>query len=307
MRFSQHIKKGFIVAGIAVPLCFMNIANLRAADSGSPDYLAIIAKNTTDILAKVNGIPDYLDAMGKFILSWMAPEKSPTIAKMQENFDLLGQVLVQNPISQIAGQKQVMADIVGKTPDDFIGDTRAPILTAIPNINDLSYASLLGSPPAAKGPFSAYNYIKNASGVNIRHIVPRPDWSKTNAMNPYQQLYYQYFNTITAIESFSAYVLSNAAIESQNGGQSSSALQDALVTQASASTWIAEIGSEELGKVLRQILVFQSQTYVLLTQLVQTQKQQLTATVMTNSLLILNNRINENYLAARAQGIAPTA
>lgn len=307
MRFSKQIKKVSIVLGLAVPLCFINAANLRAADAGGPDYLQIIANNTTAILDKVNGIPDYLTAMGKFIVSWMDAEKSTTMSKMQENFDILGQVLIKNPSTQLSGQQQIMADIVGKTLADFNGDANAPILKSVPNINDLSYASLLGSPPAAKGPFSASNYVKNAVGANYRHILPRPEWANINLMNPYQLTYYNYFNTITSIESFGAYVLSNAAVESQNGDQSSNALQDALVKQASDGNWITEIGSETLGKVLRQILIFESQSYVLLTQLVQTQKQQLTAAVMTNSLLILNNRTNENYMAAKAQGIAPTA
>jgi hypothetical protein len=79
-----------------------------------------------------------------------------------------------------------------------------------------------------------------------------------------------------------------------------------LVTQAGNATWLKNIAAEEIGIVLREILVFQSQSYVLLTQLVQTQKQLLTATVMSNTLMIQNNRQNEAYLAAKAQGVTPS-
>lgn len=302
MRFSNSLKKLLVASGIAIPLCFLNIANLRAA---SPDYLALIAQNTSAILSKVNNIPAYINSMLTFALNLQTVDSSDETANMQANFDVLGQIFSQNISQQNALQQQIMADIVNKSVSDFNSPAEhPPILDALPNVNDISYASLMGAKPVLKGSFTPYNYIKAASGANFKHFMPRPDWSNPNAANNYQPAYFQYYNTVTAVESFGAYALSNLVVESQNNNQTTS-LQNALTTQASNSNWTKKVASETVGEVLRQILLFQSQTYVLLTQLVQTQKQLLTASIMTNSLLIANNRMNEIYITSKAQGVMP--
>jgi hypothetical protein len=63
--------------------------------------------------------------------------------------------------------------------------------------------------------------------------------------------------------------------------------------------------SEKIGYVLRQILLYQSQTFVLMTQIVQLQKQMVSAQVMTNATLVAVNQVNERVLAADAQGVQP--
>jgi hypothetical protein len=110
-----------------------------------------------------------------------------------------------------------------------------------------------------------------------------------------------YYNTVMAAESFNGYVLANQYAESQtNNGLSQAQLS--LVTQASSSDWIANVASEQMGMVFRQLLMFESQLYVLMTQMLQTQKQLLIAQAMTNALLIATNQMNEGILASKAQG-----
>jgi len=125
--------------------------------------------------------------------------------------------------------------------------------------------------------------------------LPRgPRGTETDIKN-----YQNYFNTVNAIQSFNGYVLSGLYAESKGGNQFNTT-QLALLQQTSQPSWLNQIASQELGKVLRQMLLFQSQTYVLISQLIQTQKQLLIATTMTNSLLIANNQLNETVLYSRA-------
>lgn len=107
-----------------------------------------------------------------------------------------------------------------------------------------------------------------------------------------------------AVESFNAFILSSQLVDAQKGAPLSEA-QVKLIAQASGSDWAKQVATEELGKVLRQILLFQSQTYVLLSDLIQTQKQLLTAQVMNNALLIITNQNNETILVSKAQGVRP--
>ena len=55
--------------------------------------------------------------------------------------------------------------------------------------------------------------------------------------------------------------------------------------------------------MIRQILLFESQNFVLMSQLVKIEKQQLQAQTMTNALLIATGFTNERLMASAAQGI----
>ncbi|SRR5579883_298944 len=267
-------------------------------------YLQQIANNTYNTLVAVNNIPAYLNTVTQMALSWLAVEtdSSSFIPQTQQSFASLGYWSTQDITTQNAMQQQLVADMLRVPVSDFTNPADKPeILNLFPTVNDIAYATVLGIPPAPKGSSSAYNYIKNASGVNIYHVMPGLNWTGTKTD---KDKYSAYYNTITSVTSYNGYILSQLAAENQNGNQLS-ALQSQLINQASNSTWLAQMSTEDLGKVLRDILLFQSQSYVLLTQLVQTEKQILAAHAMTNSLLLLYGQMNESQLVSKAQGVQP--
>lgn len=270
--------------------------------STSEEYLYYIMQNTYGILQMVNNLPTFMNQLTQLALSWFDPDDSTTTANLQSNFANFGSGLVRNLTVQNAVQPQLMQDLFQKaTP------------TTMPYANDLAYQTLLGMPyfkkdprnPAGKKPpavNAAYNYIRNASGIGMPHVAP----SKSFSGNVYdQRKYFSYYTGITAAESFNAYVLSYALADSLNGGPFNTA-QTTLIKQASDSEWFTKVASEKLGVVLRQILMYQSQSYVLLSQILVTQKQQLTAQAINNALTILNGSDIEKKLVEKASGTPPS-
>lgn len=266
-----------------------------------------IVQNTYQILVRVNNVPEQLKNISTTALSWIAKDDSKLTSTIQSYFVTLGQMINTEKDSQKDLIKQLNVDLF--SPDDKDAFTlpspeKPKILDTTPNINALTYGTVLGSPPVPKNsdmPAAILTYIENAAGVNIFHEKPnlswRPSENNTNALGQY----FAYWNTTMAIESFNAYTLSNLAVETQNKFAIAEA-QKQLVKQATNQDWLTEIASQDLGKTLRQLLLFQSQTYVLLTQLVQLQKQILTAQVMQNSLIILTNQNEEQLMVSKANG-----
>lgn len=329
MHIVNRLKKLIILLGAALIISLVSLSTLNAADApssdggaggtgssgvgASGDYLQQIAINTAGMLKQLNNLPSYLQGLGEFITSWMTNDTSKSTETMQGSFAGIGSSIVQDNAAQLAVQPKLAITQFSRLPPaqpfkptDFTAPLNSPtsILQIIPNINDLAYSTLLGQPLSPKAPKVAeapLNYVANASGITLNHTIPSLTWQ-----GPLEdQLKYQnYYNTLMSIESFNAYILSGLYAEAQNGNTLSTA-QSALVAQASNSSWLAQIATEELGKVLRQILMFQSQSYVLLTQLLQVQKQTLAAQVMSNSLIIANGQISETVLISNAQGVRP--
>lgn len=267
-----------------------------------------IVQNTYQTLQRVNNLPNYLHNLNVLTQSWLTPDKSDTTSQMQAGFATLGAqiVAINNTQNSDQLQTQLAADLFAN--GDVTAFTTPPgypkILRNMPYVNDLSFTSLLGKPlipKAANAANAPYNYLKNASGININHLIPGVNWQ-----GPRQDIdrYAIYYATTMAIQSFNGYVLSQLYADYQNGSLFTPT-QMKLISQASSSSWIAEIASEELGKVLRQMLMFQSQTYVLLSQLIQTERQLLAAQVLNNSLTILSNQTDESIMVSKAQGIRP--
>jgi len=297
---SNFFPKLMVLLSTALLFTVLYVGPLRADDSTT--YLRQIAQNTTAILTDVSTLPDYITNMLKYALNMQKTDDSQQLQTLQGYFSSTGSGIVQNANVQLADQPKFNADLLGP---DATKDN-------LPNANDLVFSTMLGQPvfnpdPRNKGngtPVSPpYNYIKNAAGISLPHTMPRLNWHGTSTD---LTRYMNYYNTVMAVESFNGYVLSNQLAELQNGNSLTTAQMN-LVTQASDSTnWIAVVASEEIGKVLRQILLFDSQNYVLTTQLLQTQKQLLSAQAMTNALLIAANQSNENIMLAKAQGIKPS-
>lgn len=268
-------------------------------------YLKQIADNTYNILSAVNNIPTYLGTINQMAQSWLGTDSDPNtsfIAKTQSDFASLGYWFEQNKLTQNNMQANVMASLTHQPLEAFTKPADSPaILTAIANINDLSYSTTLGFPPVPAGASTPYNYITTAAGMSLFHTPPSFAWSG----NPIDiSRYSNYYNTVMSIASFNGYALSALAADSQNGNPIAG-LQTSLINQASSSSWLAEIATEDLGKLLRQILLFESQAYVLQTQALQIQKQILTSQTMTNTLLIMNNYDNEMQMMRKAKGLQP--
>jgi|GEM_PF-1174133 hypothetical protein len=319
MRFIS-IKRMSMFFSLAFVMSMFTVGTVQAAETTpsstggasctGTDCLPPILQNTTGILSAVSNIPKYLQKMVEFALNWEAKDDSTYTSQMQAYFDTLGKNVSQNNQAQLSAQQQLIATIVNQPLTSFSPASNSPkpaILGPLPNINDLAYSSMLGFPPVTKNApaYNPINFVNYAGGAGLPHALPTaPAGGAGINASPYLLTYQAYYNTVVSIESFNGFVLSGLAADSANGPKSNTNIQNTLIAQASNSNWIANIASEELGKVLRQILVFQSQTYVLMTQLLQTQKQLLTASVMTNTLLIANNRTNECVMAAKAQGIS---
>lgn len=278
----HFIKKGILLATAALGITTLYVSPSYADDPGA-DYLRVIAQNTTNMLVKLNNVPDYISSMLQYIVNMQKTDDSASTSEMQANFATIGTLFSKDYTMQQGIQEQINADLLGATSEKN------------PSRDEVLYSALLTSydanNPNSKALFAnAYRYMRNASGIGLIAQQPRRD-----KMGLAADTYKAYYDSITSVKSFNAYVLSNRLTEMLNGNGLSPA-QAALAVQASNSNWIAQIATEEIGKVLRQLLVFQSQTYVLLSEMVQTQKQMLMAQAMTNTLLIATSKSTQDNL-----------
>lgn len=310
----MRLKQLIILLGATSAISIAGLGNLYAQNSD--EYLKVIAQNTTEMLQKLDKIPELINGLSEMVLAWITPmttDNSPPLQTMQTSLTQLGDLVIQGQSKQQSMLQPVNFDLLNNDGKNVYNSNNGTAnasqsMTNLNYANDLTYSTLLGSPYFAKDPRNkaggsqvnaAYNYIKNAAALNIYHPVPNPSWKDGKAKTRYQN----YFNTVLAVESFDGYILSNQLAD----GNQLNDLQKTLVTQASdPSAWIAQVASEKIGFVLRQILLYQSQLFILMTQMVQSQKQMVTAQAMTNSLLIAINQVNENMMISNAQGVAPS-
>lgn len=282
---NKHTSKriAHVSSAVLLSLCLSSAAFASDADQ------KLTADNTTAILQKMNNIPAYLSAIGQYVIAWMAPDDSDATGAMQGNFTTLGNLLIQDTATQNTLQSQLNTDLLA-------GTTK----TTLPYANDLVYSSILGAPfynpdPRGASMVPQYNYIKNASGLTLNQVTPNPAWQGSKEA---QLKYIHYYNTVMAIKSYNAYILSHQYAD----GKQFNDLQTTLITQASDPTaWFANVASENIGWVLRQMLMYQSQSFVLLSELVKTERQMLTAQAMTNAAVIAVGSINDNTIVHSAQ------
>lgn len=299
-KLKSRIKKlSAISAGV---LAMSAAVILPAKGQGLAEtYLAYITQYTYETAQATYYINRSIFSMLVILNSWMMPDESETTASLQSGFTTATNTVLQNSTLQ---QKLLMQ----LTQDYFKNVDPADV----DFINDITYQTVLGSPYATPDPRkdkkdkagnkkdenlnSPLNYIKNVAGMNITHEVPNENWKGDTA---YKIKYQNYYATISAIQSYDSYILSEMYVDS-TGKNPLSKQQEALMQQASNSDWFANVASENIGTVLRQILMYNSQTYVLLTQLLQTQKELLSTQAMTNTLLVLGNQFTETQLLSKA-------
>jgi len=278
---------------------------------GSCDHLCAIDWNTYDILLQVNSLPGSLI---KLVQMWSFPLDSngnPQLdtqtTNLETNFEGLYPTYKSNQDAALSSISQT------QLLQEFFGAATTNVPPLIPNHNDIVYQTLLGQPydpvptgsPANYLDTSVYNYIKNVAGFNMNHLFPSPIWMR--GPKAAQQRYTNYYDTITAIQSYNMHLLVKALgpiyQDSQNSSKYESAKQT-LLKQASSSDWFAQIVSENIGVVLRQMLMYESQNFVVLTQQLELQRQMLASQSMTNTLIVMMNSLNENMLI-RGAAIPP--
>lgn len=265
--------------------------------STSNEYLYNIMQNTYGILIEVNNLPVYMTTLTNLANAWMNKDDSTQSANLQSTLSNLTNAYLATDTARTGIQSTILANLFQQATPKTMNYA-----------NDLAYQTLLGMPYFKKDPRNppgqkpppvdpAFNYMINASGVGIAHTQPADTgWAGTRDA---QITYRAYYNTVMSAESFNAYILSGPYAESLNGNTFTQ-LQNQLLTQASNSDWFAQVGSETIGIVMRQILMFESQAFLMLAQIVQLQKQMLTAQAITNSLLIASSLTNEQTLLNNA-------
>jgi hypothetical protein len=292
---NTRTKKWLVVVTATLSMNILTVPISQAQDDSG--YLAQIAQYTYGTLQAVNNLPAYLNALVAMAQAWLTQDNSKTTAALQGEFASVANAIMQNTAPPISLQQQLTKD--------FFGPTITP--QTMPNANDLTYQTLLGQPffnpdprktDSSPAPDAAYNYTKNVAGINISHVIPSASW-QGNLSN--QQKYAAFFVTESAIQTYNASILSQLYTDYSNGNPLS-ATQQALIKEASSSDWFSQVASESIGIVLRQILMFISQTYILISQFNDTQKKILETQAMTNTLLILGNQQSEMLLLRNAIG-----
>lgn len=299
-KFYGTIKKCFILAtaGSLAAIFYISPAKADAIDE---PYLKNIQDYTNSILSAINNIPAYLAQITKMAASFMASDNasgdpidwSGSWSSQQNLLVTLNSNAVTNEANQYALQQTLLSNFFG-----------AKNVTASPptpyNMNDLSYTTLLGQQLATSDPRTgdfAMNYLVNASGLGIPLEMPNDGWSgdKESKLN-----YKKFYNATTSIQTYNAFVLSRLYQESKTTNQNTTRMQ--LIAQSGSPDWFSAIISNDLGWVLRQILLYNSQLFLLLDQLVQSQKQMTATLAMTNTLIMVSNQFQGNFLLQKAKG-----
>ena len=299
-KILKKIKQGsiaFVSVAIATLLCIQT----ARADMIDVPYLTNIQNYTNSILSVINQLPTYLAKIPILAATFLATDNSSndpvnwsTQWSNEQNWlSTLGSNTLNNEANQTTLQTSLLTSFFGS----------ANIAAGNPqNLNDLSYTTLLGIPLLSPDPRSdvnsSLNYLMNASGLGITYPAPSAGWRGPQLA---QKNYVQFYNTVVAVQTFNAYVLSRLYEDSHTLATDTS-LRKQLITQSSNSNWFTSVISNDLGWVLRQLLLYSSQSYVLLDQLVQSQKQMTASLAMTNTLLIANSGFQASTLLTKAQG-----
>jgi hypothetical protein len=293
-KLKTRIQKIIAMSAAALTLNLAMILPAKA-QTASEMLLALIAEYTYKTAEATYYIEQFSYSMLTILNSWILPDESDTTANLQASFVTVTNTALQNATAQNALQQQLT--------QEFLAGAN---IESIPYVNDFTYQTMLGQPYASPDPRKkedeninpTFNYIKNAAGINIRHRIPNNNWKGSQRE---KENYRNFYTTVSSIQMYNAYLLSQLYTEAAGGNQLTQQ-QNVLMQQASNSNWFAEVASENIGFVLRQLLMYNSQTYVLLTQLLQTQKQSLSAQAMTNTLLVLGNQFTETQLLSKATG-----
>jgi hypothetical protein len=244
--------------------------------SMTDQLLQYIANTTYSILEKMNTVPAYIESLTEMALSWLdTTDNGNTIANNQYAFANLMAAYnttqgTQWDFSQNLTNQFLLAGSSSQSNPQLPG-----------NANDLNYSIMIGNRLIkGDGDFTqnVKNFIANASGTNYIVGQPNPSWKDSLS----KQRYISFYNTVSAIQSYNAYLISGLYNQ-----QAKTQASNYLIAQASSSDWFKQVATESLGMVLRHLLMYTSESYVTLNRSVELQQQQLAAQAMTNTLLTL--------------------
>jgi hypothetical protein len=299
-KLSRKTKKLRIVLATLAVTSTLGIQEARADQVDVP-YLTNIQNYTNSMLTVINQLPAYFSSLPTLVTTMLAADNASSDpvpwttywTNQQTWLTTLGSNALNNEANAIALQTSLLTTFFGSSN----------ISAGTPqNMNDLSFSTLLGNPLLSPDPRSganaALNYLTNASGLNLTYPVPSAGWRGSSEA---QKAYTQFYNTVTAVQTYNAYALSHLYEDSQTL-VNDTALRKQLITQTTNANWFSSVIANDLGWVFRQILLYCSQTYVLMDQLVQTQKQMAATLAMTNTLLIANSGFQANTLMTQAKG-----
>lgn len=238
-----------------------------------------------------------LVAFNTFALAWVKGDDSDPTSQLQTDLTKYINSSWDAEQSQLDAQNAMLTYYFGS-------QQLAPAYA-----NDISFATImdpnkpyLPQSDPSKLAASVQNYVNYAAALNIHHSIP----TETNTWNgsaKSQESYRNFYKTISAVQTFDAYILGSYA-DLKKGQLSLTNQQKTLEQDATSSDWFKQVTTkDDLGQVLRQSLLYTSQIYVLLLQILQTEKQLLAATAMTNSMLVLNAQYSESILLNSALGI----
>lgn len=292
MKYLDQLKKAFVLAVAALCISIVYVGP-SSAWSLSEWYLQQIANNTYNMLQIMQNSGN----LAGLAVSWLQQDTGDDsiTSQAQQGLAMSGVMAVMSQTMIKAQQKQIIADIMDRPISDFEGKD-AKILADVPNVNEISFSSLIGVPPVASKPVDFYGYVKNASAFNSARPLPDSSWESDDDA---KLMYKNYFDTVTAIESFNAYVISQLATDSILKTNEN---REKLLTFATSSDFFAKIATEELGRVLRQILLFTSQSFVVNAQIQKNLQEMVAAQAMTNTMLIKLNELNEKNILDSAKG-----
>jgi hypothetical protein len=162
------------------------------------------------------------------------------------------------------------------------------------------YGATVAPPPDANTP---QNYVAYAAGLNTGHIFPQKGWQ--GSISDIQN-YENYFNTVTAIQSYGTYILNqlSASFDPTNPGKNLTAYQNILIADANKQDWINKVlNFFPMGYVLRQTLIYTAQNFAVNMQILQNLQSLAASQAMTNTLLVAQYSDRERVLLLRATGV----
>lgn len=301
-KFYGRIKHCIMVIAAGSIAATLYISTARA-DSVDEPYLKNIQDYANSILSEINKLPAYITQITEMATSFMASDNGSENPidwgsnwnNQQNLLVTLNSNAVSNETNQYALQQTLLTNF-------FKAENVSASPPIPPNLNDLTYTTLLGQPLVSPDPRAgadpAMNYLINASGLSIPLSKPGTGWrgDKTAQLN-----YQKYYNTMTAVQTYNAFVLSRLYQEGKTT-QDNNSTRMKLAAQSGNSDWFSSVINNDLGWVLRQILLYNSQMFLLLDQLLQTQKQMAATLAMTNTLILVSNQFQGNFLLEKAQG-----
>lgn len=287
-KLNNKIKKGSLMIILFITTFFGSLSVANAQNEMAVLILTVqsIKQDTTKILSTIDQTTAYLQTIWAMAVEWMkgaTQVDDPNI--IAENQAAFAEVTANNNTTLGAqfdlGKTLTEQALLGK-------DKTLPF-----KANQLSFTILTNRPLIrTEDPNTdAKNYIANLAGTHFLFKSARSKWSGDSRV-----AYETFFNTVSAIRSYDAFVLSGLNKQNEatmpikvDGVMQNISAKDYLIAQSSSSDWFKNIATEPLRLVLRQMLMYDSQIYVQLSRLVELQREQIAMQAMANTMTVMQS------------------